>query len=493
MADDLCFMSASELAQRIRQRQVSPVEVVEAFLQRIDALNGDLNAYVHVLHEPAREAARRAEQAVMADVPLGPLHGVPLAIKDLAALKQGVPHTFGCQPFADFVPEEDAPFVAKLERAGAIVLGKTNTPEFGHKGVTDNLLFGPTRNPFNWRKNAGGSSGGSAAAVAAGLTCLGQGSDAGGSIRIPAAWCGVYGFKASYGRIPMVTRPNAFQMHTPFVHVGPLTRTVEDAALMLGVMAGEDARDPLSLPDAPVDYAAAARRSIRGCRIAYSSTFDVFPVDARVRDVVDKAVGAFAEAGAEVEEVRFGLQRSQAELADLWVRQLAVIYAENAAVFKSQGMDLLADHRADLSPAFVDMIEQGQAISAVAHRLDDHIRTEVYDAVQACFETYDLLITPTLAAPPVDNATDRNTLGPTQINGEAVDPLIGWCLTYPINYTGHPAASIPAGLDADGLPVGLQIIGRRFADDAVLAASSAFERVRPWRDAYARALHTPTP
>jgi amidase/aspartyl-tRNA(Asn)/glutamyl-tRNA(Gln) amidotransferase subunit A len=477
-------MPASEIAQHIRQRNLSPVEVVDAFLQRIDARNGDLNAYIHVLHASAREAAKRAEQALTSDVPLGPLHGVPLAIKDLAAFKQGCPHTFGSKPFADFVPEQNAVFVDQLERAGAIVLGKTNTPEFGHKGVTDNLLFGPTCNPFDRSKNAGGSSGGSAAAVAAGLTCLAQGSDAGGSIRIPAAWCGVYGFKASYGRIPMVSRPNAFQTHTPFIHVGPLTRTVADAALMLSVMAGEDARDPLSLPGASPPYVAATRQSIRGCKIAYSPTFDVFPVDARVRDVIDQAVGAFETAGAVVEEVRLGLKRSQAELADLWVRQLAVIYAEFAATFKRQGMDLLAEHRADLTPAFAEMIEQGQDISAVDYRLDDHIRTEVYDAVQTCFDTYDLLLTPTLATPPVDNASDRNTVGPTQINGESVNPLIGWCLTYPINYTGHPAASIPAGLDAEGLPVGLQIIGPRFADELVLAASGAFERLRPWFDTY---------
>jgi amidase/aspartyl-tRNA(Asn)/glutamyl-tRNA(Gln) amidotransferase subunit A len=477
-------MPAAELALHIRQGAVSPVEAVDAFLRRIDAHNSTLNAYVHVLYDAARTAARHAEQALSSGAPLGPLHGVPIAIKDLAALKQGVPHTFGSKPFADFIPEHNAAFVDTLEQAGAIVLGKTNTPEFGHKGITDNLLFGPTCNPFDHRKNAGGSSGGSAAAVAAGLASMAQGSDAGGSIRIPAAWCGVYGYKASYGRIAMVSWPNAFQSHTPFLHVGPLTRTVEDAALMLQVMAGPHPQDPLSLPQTDTDYVAATRRSIRGLKIAYSPHCDVFPVESRVRTVIDEAVTAFATAGARVEEVTLGLHRSQQELADLWVRQLAVIYAEFAATFKTQGVDLLGQHRGDLSPEFAAMIEQGSAIDAVAYRLDDHIRTEVYDAIQTVLTTYDLLVTPTLAIPPVDNAAHRNTLGPTEVNGEAVNPLIGWCLTYLINYTGHPAASIPAGLDTQGLPVGLQLVGRRFADDTVLAASAAFERVRPWQTTY---------
>lgn len=482
MSDDLCFMPAIELAQKIRRRDISPVELVDAFLNRIDTYNPQLNAYVLVCHEEARKAAQQAEQAVMSGKPLGLLHGLPIAIKDLAATKKGLRHTFGSRPFADFVPDRDAAFVENLERAGAIVLGKTNTPEFGHKGITDNLLFGPTRNPFDPAKNAGGSSGGAAAAVAAGLAAMAQGSDAGGSVRIPAAWCGVCGYKASYGRIAMVSRPNAFQSHTPFIHVGPLTRTVEDTALMLSALTGPHRRDPLSLPDGPLD--ASVQPSVKGLKIAYSPILDVFPVEPGVRAVIDLAVAAFEQAGAIVEEVSLGLKRSQAELADLWVRQLSVIYAEFAAAFKAQGIDLLGQHRGDLSPEFADMIERGQRISAVEYRLDEHIRTDVFDVFQDVFETFDLLLSPTLAASPVPNAKNGNTIGPLHINGEPVNPLIGWCLTYPVNYTGHPAASIPAGMDADGLPVGLQIVGRRFDDRSVLNACAAYERLCPWQDTY---------
>src|SRR5437588_2528516 len=290
MSEDLCFMPATEMAARIRRRALSPVEAVEAFLTRIGTRNSAINAYVTVVADQARAAARAAERAVMSGAPLGPLHGLPIALKDLYDFKAGVRNTFGAKPLADYVPDSDATYVHRLEAAGAIVLGKTNTPEFGHKGVTDNLLVGPTSTPFAPGKNAGGSSGGSAAAVADGLAALAQGTDGGGSIRIPAAFCGVYGFKASWGRVAVATRPNAFGWHTPFVHSGPLARTVEDAALMLGVMAGPHPRDPYSLPDDGTAYQAATHRSIGGLRVAYSARFGDFPVDQQVHDVVRAAV-----------------------------------------------------------------------------------------------------------------------------------------------------------------------------------------------------------
>src|SRR5205823_3707715 len=212
------------------------VEVVDYFLDRIDRDNHTVNAYVLVLHEDARRLAREAEKAVVSGARLGPLHGLPIAIKDLFDFKAGVPNTFGCKPFRDWTPAVSATYVSRLEAAGAIVLGKTNTPEFGHRGLTDNYLFGPTSTPFRPGKNAGGSSGGSAAAVADGLAPIAQGSDGGGSIRIPAAWCGVYGFKPSFGRVATVARPDAFLLAVPFAHAGPLARSVADAVLMLNAI-----------------------------------------------------------------------------------------------------------------------------------------------------------------------------------------------------------------------------------------------------------------
>jgi Asp-tRNA(Asn)/Glu-tRNA(Gln) amidotransferase A subunit family amidase len=484
---ELAYMPATELVARFRRREVSPLEAVDAFLARIDEKNQDLNAYVLVLGEQARQAAREAEKALASGAEVGALHGLPIAIKDLFDFKAGVPNTFGCKPFKDWTPSVSATYVTRLEQAGAIVLGKTNTPEFGHRGITDNYLFGPTSTPFRIGKNAGGSSGGSAAAVAAGLAPIAQGSDGGGSIRIPAAWCGVYGFKASFGRVAAVARPDAFMLAVPFAHAGPLARSVADAALMLGAMAGPDDRDPYSLPADGADYMAATRRSVAGLRIAWSPDLGVFPIDPEVARVTREAVTAFEAAGALVDEVRVGFKRSQEELCDCWMRQSAVRSAQSTDGFKAQGIDLLGSYRDQISPEFAASLELGHKQSALEYRRDDVIRTEVLDALQDVFDRYDLLVCPTLAALPVDNARDGNTLGPAEINGHRVDRLLGWCLTYPFNFTGHPAASIPAGLSKDGLPVGLQAAGRRFADTTVIAASAAFEQARPWADTYGRA------
>lgn len=489
-ASDLAYMTASELVARIRRREVSPVEVVDAFIQRIEERNPSLNAFVYFGFEDARQRAKEAERALMAGEAVGPLHGVPTAMKDLFDFKPGWVSTFGgIRALKDHVAQVYCAYAERMEKAGAILLGKTNSPIMGFRGTCDNYLFGPSRNPFNLSKNTGGSSGGSAAAVADGLVPIAEGTDGGGSIRIPAAWCGVYGYKASFGRIPFIIRPNAFGGDTPFLFEGPLTRTVEDAALALTALAGYDPRDPFSL-DEPADFMAAIRRPISGLRIAYSPNFGVFPVDQRVADVVGRAVSAFEETGAHVEEVQLGIRHHQRELSDLWCRLIMPVNHQTFDVFRRQGMDLLRDHRDDFPPQYLGWIERTAQMSALDLFRDQEVRTEIYDAIQAVLRHYDLLVTPTLACLPVDNATDGNTVGPNEINGEAVDPLIGWCLTYFINFSGHPAASTPAGM-ADGLPVGMQVIGRRYADADVLATSAAFEQIRPWRDTYARCAVRP--
>lgn len=486
MTSDIAYASATEIAARIRRGDVSPVTAVDTCLERLEQRDDDLNAFITVLDEEARERAREAEKAVEAGEELGALHGVPIAVKDLFDFKAGVRNTMGSKPFEEFVPDESATYVNRLEEAGAIVIGKTNTPEFGHKGTTDNKIIGPTSTPFALDRNAGGSSGGSAAAVADGIVPIAQGSDGGGSVRIPASFCGVYGFKASYGRVAQAIRPDAFLSHTPTIHAGPITRTVEDAAVMLDVMSGPHPRDPLSMPDENPDYRGAVRRGVEDVHIAYSPTFDVFPVDDRVRAVIDDAVDAFEEAGATVTDVDIGIEYSQLELADLWLREIAMLYHSAVEGFKDEGIDLLGEHRDELSPEFAQLLEDTQDLSVIEYKRDEHVRTAVYDAIQDVFIDHDLLVTPTLAVPPVENEEDPDTqtVGPTEINDESVDPLIGWCLTYPTNFTGHPSASIPAGMTDDGLPVGMQIIGDRFAETDVLAASGAFERVYPWHETY---------
>jgi amidase/aspartyl-tRNA(Asn)/glutamyl-tRNA(Gln) amidotransferase subunit A len=482
-SDDFAYVSAADLARGIREKKFSPVEVMDAALARIEARNPSLNALIFLDAEGARKNARRAEDAVMKGEALGVFHGVPAAIKDLFDFKPGWPATFGgVRALKNNIAQWYCPFAERMERAGAILVGKTNSPVMGLRGTCDNYLFGPTRNPFNPARNSGGSSGGSAAAVADGLLPIAEGTDAGGSIRIPSAWCGVYGYKASYGRTPVVIRPNAFAGDLPFVFEGPITRTVEDAALALNALSGYDPRDPFSL-DETIDFVPATRRAIKGMRIAYSPNFDVFPVEPVIAVAVEKAVKAFTEAGAHVETVTLGLKRTQQELSDAWSRLMMPLNLGALEAVKAAGLDLIKDHRDDFPPEYLRWIAIGEKLGILDIQRDQTIRSEVYDAVQNIFASYDLLVTPTVGAMPVVNRSDGNTVGPTTINGESVDPLIGWCLTYPVNFTGHPAASIPAGM-ADGLPVGMQIIGRRYADADVLAASAAFERLRPWMDTY---------
>jgi len=416
----------------------------------------------------AAHAAERSE-------PVGPLHGVPTALKDLFDFKPGWPATMGgIRALRDYRPPIACAWCERMERAGAIIVGKTNSPSLGLRGITDNYLFGPTRNPWDTARNAGGSSGGAAAAVADGMLTIAEGTDGGGSIRIPAAWCGVYGYKPSWGRVPGIIRPNAFGGTAPFLFEGVITRTVADAALGMTALAGYDARDPFGIRE-EVDFPGALGRDIAGMRIAYSPDLDVFPVDRRVATVVADAARAFEEAGAHVEQVSVGITRDQRELSDLWCRLIMPINVATVEGLRAGGYDV----RDDLPPECRRWLDVGYELTALDIARDQVMRTEIFDAMQAVFADYDLLVHPTVAALPVPNADDGNTLGPSEIEGVEVDPLIGWCLTYFANFTGHPAASIPAGT-ADGLPVGMQITGRSGADADVLAASAAFERLRPW-------------
>jgi amidase len=485
-------MSAAATASLIRRRAISPVEVMEDAIGRIEARNPSLNALVYTAFDEARARAREAEKAVLAGEPLGPLHGVPVAIKDLFDFKPGWPATLGgIRALKNFTVNASCVFADRIERrGGAIVVGKTNSPTMGFRGTCDNYLFGCTRNPFDTTRNSGGSSGGSAAAVADGLLSLAEGTDAGGSIRIPSAWCGVFGYKASFGRVPVVARPNAFATTTPFVFEGPITRNVEDSALAMSVLAGYDPGDPLAL-DETLDFTAALRRSIRGVRIAYSPNLDVFPVEPEVAEVVSQAVRAFEEAGAHVDIVKIGLRQSQRELSDLWSRLMMPLNVSALEGLAADGYDMFGEHRADLPPQYLALVERYRGMTVRELHADQIARSEVHDAIQAVFATYDLLVTPTVACLPVKNAMDGNTVGPSEVAGEAVDPLIGWCLTYPFNFTGHPAASAPAGLSREGLPVGMQIVGRRYADLDVLTASAVFERIRPWHSTYERCRDRP--
>jgi len=464
---DLWKISGLQLARMISSKKVKPSEVMGAILARIEKVNPKLNAYCTLAQESAMAEARAADRKVTRAKSLGPLFGVPVSIKDLIFTK-GLRTTFGSRMHENFIPDQDEVVVERLKAAGAIVLGKTTSCEFGYKSVTDSPLWGITRNPWNLEMTPAGSSGGAAAAVASGMGPLAVGSDGGGSIRAPASFCGIFGLKPSRGRIPLYPLlPGWETLDRRLAHLGPLTRTVADAALMMEVMAGPDDRDPLSLPGGRVAFRRELKKGIRGLKIAWSLDIGYAVVDERVKAAVESAVKAFAELGAKLEIASpdFPPMHDAFQL----------IFAAGCA--GSIG-DRLEEWKDRLDRGLVRLTEIGLKASAA-----DYIRATnrshiLWEKMQAFFEKYDLLLTPTLSVPPFPVGIDW----PREVAGQKVHPLNYLAFTYPFNLTGQPAASVPCGWTDDGLPIGLQIVGKRFADVTVLRAAAAFEEARPWTD-----------
>lgn len=461
-AEDLCYLPAAELAVAIRTKQVSPIEATQAVLDRIARFNPKLNAICTLTADSALAAAREVEAALARGDALGPLAGVPITIKDLLATK-GVRNTSGSKLFEQNIAAVDAPTVERLRRAGAILLGQTNTPEFGWKGVTENRIFGTTRNPWNTELTPGGSSGGAAAAVAAGIGPIGIGTDGGGSLRIPGSFCELVGFKPSFGRVPNFPATGVDSLR----HTGPLTRTVADAALTLDVIAGPDERDPNSLPAAPREYVAKLDDGIRSLRIAYSADLGYAWVDPEVAALCADAATHLAASGAKVEEVDLKLRDPYDTFTTFFYGGIA---ARVAVDFETK--------RKLLDPGLVPVAERGLKLSAVDYVNALVERNNVWQQVRPTFEQFDLLITPTLSVPPFAVGRNRPEL-PAGVDGEE----LRWSpFTYLFNLTGQPAISVPCGRTKAGLPVGLQIVGRRFADLTVLQAARAWEKIQPWAE-----------
>ncbi len=464
---DLCFTPATVLLRLFRARKVSPLEVMEAVLARIDRLNPQLNAYVTLARESALRAARAATAALGRRRALPPLHGIPVSIKDLTPTR-GIRTTWGSKIFEHHVPTEDAVVVERLKAAGAIIVGKTNTPEFGAGGNTFNALFGPTRNPWNPALTCGGSSGGAAVALATGMGPLAQGSDTGGSLRMPAAFCGVVGFRTSPGLIPH--HPRVLAWDTISV-TGPMARTVADTALMLAVLAGPDDRAPLSYAVDTREFLRAVRRpSVRGWRVAWTPDANgLIPVDPEVARVAEGATRVFRALGARV-------TAASPDFADV-----------DEIVRTTRGISMVANHadqlprwREVMQPGLVGNIEQGLGLTAREVARGEALRAALWQRVRAFMEEFDLLILPTVAVKPFPVEQPY----PTEIQGKPMAHYIQWAyLTYAITLTGLPAISVPCGFTRDGLPVGLQIVGRRRAEAAVLRAAAAFEEAAPWADA----------
>ncbi len=467
MTEDLAFTSAAELAALIARHAVSPVEIVETVLDRIERSQGSLNAFITVCAEAALAAARAAEAAVMRGDAIGKLHGVPFAAKDLVNTA-GVRTTFGSVALADNIPAVDSPAVARLKRAGAILVGKTTTPEFGHKCFTEAPLFGRTANPWDRGRTPGGSSGGAAAAVAAGLAPLGIGTDGGGSSRIPAACCGVVGCKQTLGLVPHDLTPDGFGNQS---HITPMTRTVMDAALMLQAMAGPDPCDPHSLGLAAPDFVAAARPEgdLKGVRIAWRPLLGNSLLAGEVRVACENALAAFEQLGAIVESV----ENDFASTEPIWL-------ILTQSFWNARFRQYVARFGNRMSETLLRQMETGAGHSAVALQQAMFERTRIFREVQGWFEQYDIVATPTLSRTAL--AVDHDFFAPIEIDGVTADTVrkAWYPYTLPFNLSGNPAVTLPCGFGADGLPIGLQLVGPHLGDARLLRAAALFEAARPW-------------
>jgi amidase len=464
-AEELCFVPAVHLVSLIRRRKVSPLEVIRAVLARIEQVNPPLTAYCTVAAEQALTAARKATTAVgKRGATLGPLHGVPVSIKDLTPTK-GIRTTWGSKIFESHVPEADGLVVERLKAAGAIVIGKTNTPEFGAGANTFNAVFGPTRNPWNPTLTSGGSTGGGAVALATGMGPLAQGSDLGGSLRLPAAFCGVVGFRTSPGCVPVWPSANAWDSYSV---QGPMARTVADTALMLAAIAGPDPRVPISYPvDTRALLAAVKRPRLEGLRIAWGGDLGITPLDHEVRRVTEATLATFRKLGARVEAAHpdFG------EVAE-------IVRTSRGLAMVTRQEDNLAKWRSVMQDNLVRNTEQGLALTASEIARGDRLRTDLFHRVRRFMERYDLILTPTAPVPPFPLEMRS---GPEEINGVRMTNYIQWALlTYAFTVINAPAISVPAGFTRDGLPVGLQIAGRWRDEVTVLRAAAAFEEAAPW-------------
>ena len=461
---ELALTPVHDLVDMIKSKKLSPVDLMEVTLKRISELNPKLNAFLTIDEEEAMHAARIAEKALSSPRQLGPLHGIPISVKDLNATK-GMKTTFGSLVYKDHIPDNEGTMVQRLRKSGAIVVGKTNTPEFGLCCTTENKLGDACRNPWNLEMNSGGSSGGAAASVASGITGLAQGSDGGGSTRIPACFCGVFGMKQTYGRVPKDIAPWGLSHVTSY---DPISRNVKDAALLMNTIAGPDGIDYSCIRAPHPDYILALNSRLNPLKIAYSPDLDYgVNIDSDVKSAVEKAVRVFEEMGHGIEEAT----PATGDPFDTWDVTLSSRY------YIPYGQ-LLYEHADDLMDYSRLAIECGQSLSGVeVAKAWVHIE-KMRGVMLDFFQKYDLLLTPTTAVPAPKVGARGRGLGRGFIDWDFVP------LTATFNLTGNPAASIPCGFSAKGLPIGLQIVGRLQDEAAVLRASAAFEEARPWASIY---------
>ena len=461
--NEICYLTAAEIRDKIRNRELSAVEVMEAHLAQIEKVNPTVNAIVTLHPDQALDGAKAADAAISNEEALGPLHGLPTAVKDLT-LTKGMRTTFGSPIYKDNVPDRDAIIVERIKKAGAIIIGKTNTPEFGAGSNTFNPVFGATLNPYDTSKTCGGSSGGAGVSLACRMLPIADGTDLGGSLRNPANFNNVVGLRPSPGRVPGVSPLGWSTLAVP----GPMARTVGDLALHLSAIAGPDNRSPISIDQPGAAFAAPLERDFSGVRIAYMPDLDGLPVDPRVALIIKNCVGVLESLGCVLDEAAPDFSNADEVFKTLRAWGTASVRSE-----------LLEQHRDLIKGTIISEIETGLKLKASDVGRAEKMRTSYFNGVNSFMNTYEFMVMPVNQVPPFDATTEY----PTEINGVQMESYIDWMKScYYISSLGHPAASVPCGFTPEGLPVGLQIVGRHHDDFGVLQLANAFEKATMFGD-----------
>lgn len=475
-------LSALELGAAVNKKEVSPTEVIKYFAKRIEERNPSINAFVYTKIDEALEDAKNLEDRIMKGEYVGPFAGAPVGLKDFLPSKKGWPASHGGVKSYQTIDVEDGAIYSGMREAGCVAIGKTNAPAFGFRATTDNKMYGPTSTPFKVGYNSGGSSGGSAAAVADGLVLMAETGDAGGSTRCPSAWCGVFGFKPSAGMIPSVCRPDAWTATHPYCCSFAAAKTVEDAVVLFDVLRQYNPRDPISVPLFGGSAEYMLGESIKRMRIGYTFDFDLFAYpDQEIVDAIQEVLNLLSSEVADIVPVSFNYNYTRAGMEEAWLRGINIDDATNPVVRR-----LIKEHPEDLPEALIKWNKIARESTMEDYLHFHNIRTDILDSQLNAFDgnNLDIILAPVTGCLPVKNSDDGDTQGPTEINGAKVDPLIGFSYTYLENMNGFPAASIPIGLSKEGLPIGLQVIARRYDDFTVLQFCSALEKLKPWRDYY---------
>ena len=451
-------MSSLEIGRAVNTKEITAVQVIEYFEKRIKEYNSKYNAFVFTDFDYAKNKAKEIDERISKGEDVGIFAGVPFALKNFLSSKKGYYNDRGGVKCLKQLDLEDSPFCEALEGQGGIFIGKTNSPAFGFRGTTDNLLYGPTRNPYNINYNAGGSSGGSAAAVAAGLVPIAEGGDAGGSIRIPSSWCNLVGFIASAGVIPHIQRPDAYAASHPFCIPGGLVKSVAEAKVLFEFMKNYNNRDPNSTE---------IEVNIDKPRLCFTTNFNLFPTDKKIIKRLKEVISRLSD---NISEYRFTFNHSAREIAQMWCKAISIDTTLEIDDMISSGNDVFKNHKEDFPKEFVDYYYEVKKMNYRDYYKYNLVKTDLYDNFTRMFEKYDFILCPVTSCMPVLNSNDRNTVGPSD-----VEPLIGFSETFLVNFLGLPAISIPAGF-IDGLPVGIQIIGKKYSDRSLLAFAEQIEK-----------------